>query len=606
MGIETKGTLKRILRRIFSICPGFLVLGFLSATLKACVKLSGLFFPTLLLSEITLSARPKYLLLWAGLCAGIPAVCGTANALIVRKLKIMAKHIENELDLSVHAVSLHMPYAKLENPEIHACFQRLEDGRKMVGPVTSVLQTSFLSIVQYVLCAIAYVPVLCQLILTDAQPGQPAYISTPVFLLGVLLLDSMMIALRNRFQNRSVELVKSFSNVERAYKYYVSLRSNYENGADIRLNRLGEMLKVRMGKYYKDEKRMYSTISSFQGRADTVLYVLKSIQLMLVYGFVVIKTWYGAVSVGGFYLYANALLGCTETMTEIVQQMSDLKAAMQYYADYPVLWKLAVNKEKKQTEGEQHDVKSSAAIVFDHVSFRYPGSEQWILKDVSLTIHRGEKVALVGKNGAGKSTLIKLLVGLYEVDEGAVYIGGKDIRTMEESELANAFATVFQDYRLFAGSVVENITVGAETIDTGRVDHVLEAVGLKKRIEEVGLKRPVSRKLAKDGVLFSGGEGQRLAIARALYKAASCYIMDEPSAALDPLAEKEINEMMMEISQESTLLVISHRLSTCSMLNRIIVLEDGRIIEEGTHRQLIAGNGTYARMWEAQAEHYRD
>lgn len=224
---------------------------------------------------------------------------------------------------------------------------------------------------------------------------------------------------------------------------------------------------------------------------------------------------------------------------------------------------------------------------------------------MNLTIRKGEHIAIVGRNGAGKSTLIKLLTGLYSLETGQIFIHGKEIRKWEESELYSLFGVVYQDYRLLAASVEENITAGAENVDRERVRNVMSSVGLWDMVGEEGLRHSVSRYLSEKGILFSGGEEQKLAIARALYKNAPIVVMDEPAAALDPIAEQEINALLNRLSETHTALVISHRLSTCMACDRILVLDDGRIVEDGTQQELIKQGGIYAKMWETQARHYK-
>lgn len=226
------------------------------------------------------------------------------------------------------------------------------------------------------------------------------------------------------------------------------------------------------------------------------------------------------------------------------------------------------------------------------------------MRNICLTIRPGEKIAIVGRNGMGKSTLIKVLMGLYPVDSGHIFIDGKDINTLDGQELFAMFSTVFQDYRLFAASIADNVAAFEEKPDATRVRCALVKAGFHAE-SDIDLAKQVSRHLSEEGILFSGGEEQKIAIARALYKNAPYYIMDEPSAALDPIAEREMNEHVLNETDGHTLIIVSHRLTACTMANRVIVLEDGRIYEEGSHQELLKRQGLYAQMWEAQAKNYR-
>lgn len=248
-------------------------------------------------------------------------------------------------------------------------------------------------------------------------------------------------------------------------------------------------------------------------------------------------------------------------------------------------------------------------ITLENVSFTYPGTESPVLKNVSLSIKKGEKIALVGYNGAGKSTLIKLIMRLYDPTEGRISRNGRDIRDLRLSEYRDTVGTVFQDFRIFAVSVAENVKAGTvEDTDRDRISYSLERSGLGNKIRslENGIDTEISREFDADGASLSGGEMQKLAIARAFMKDAELMILDEPSAALDPMSEYELNRAMMDAASDKTVIFISHRLSTTLMADRIYMLENGELIEEGDHSALMAKNGRYAEMFRAQSEKYRD
>ena len=251
--------------------------------------------------------------------------------------------------------------------------------------------------------------------------------------------------------------------------------------------------------------------------------------------------------------------------------------------------------------------KGAKEIELDGVSFAYNKENDELLRDISLHILPGEKIALVGYNGAGKTTLVKLLMRLYDVDEGRILADGKEIRSYDVKKYRDSIGTVFQDFQIFAGSIRENVLLDvADSCDEGELRDSLTDSGLMERVDGMakGLDTPLTTEFMEDGMNLSGGESQKLAIARVFYRKAGLMILDEPSSALDPIAEYQLNHAMLSATKDKTVIFISHRLSTTRLADRIIMLERGRIAEQGSHEQLLERNGKYAQMWRMQAGAY--
>lgn len=264
-----------------------------------------------------------------------------------------------------------------------------------------------------------------------------------------------------------------------------------------------------------------------------------------------------------------------------------------------------LNAEPKITDGENHaSVTEPKEIKIENMSFTYPGSDKPTLSDVNLTIKPYEKIALVGFNGAGKTTLTNLLLRLYDVSEGSIKIDGEDIRTVKTSEHRNRFAAVFQDFQIFSCNVGENVALDS-SYNSDDVKSALKHSGFDKKLKS-GTQTELLREFDDEGVMLSGGEAQKIAVARAFYKKCPYVILDEPSANLDPIAEYNLNRAMLEAAEDKTVIFISHRLSTTVNADKIYVMEQGRIIESGSHKELMSKNGTYAEMFNLQAEKYVD
>ena len=251
----------------------------------------------------------------------------------------------------------------------------------------------------------------------------------------------------------------------------------------------------------------------------------------------------------------------------------------------------------------------NSELKLEGVSFRYRDDMEETLKEISLTVKPGEKLAIVGYNGAGKTTLIKLLMRLYDPTSGRIMYHGENIDSFRLYDYRRRIGVVFQDYQMYGASLKENVIMADPDIketDESEITSALERAGFKERMKNLphGLETQVTTEFDKEGINFSGGESQKIAISRAFYKDADILIMDEPSSALDPIAEYELNKAMEEAAQGKTVFYISHRLSTTRDADRIILLENGRIVEEGTHDRLLKKNGIYARMWHAQAGRY--
>jgi len=253
-------------------------------------------------------------------------------------------------------------------------------------------------------------------------------------------------------------------------------------------------------------------------------------------------------------------------------------------------------------------VKIPTKIELKNISFAYSLAAEPIIKNLSLTIEANEKVAFVGYNGAGKTTLMKLLMRLYDPTEGEILVNGRNIKEYSLEEYRQAFGTVFQDYQLFATTIANNVVMEQqEDIDSTKIINALEHSGFSSRLAELeqGIHTPLTREFDNNGTNLSGGEAQKVAIARVFAKECPFIILDEPSSALDPISEYHMNQYMFKAAEHKTVIFISHRLSTTRMADKIFLLENGQITEEGTHQQLMARKGTYAEMFNLQAEKYR-
>ena len=407
-----------------------------------------------------------------------------------------------------------------------------------------------------------------------------------------------------RYQQRS-------RSEEGACKQDTFLLRNYccgiENAKDIRLYGIENWFPKRMKQVYDRRIRINANIWGRMKLMDISNAVFLVARDIVAYGLLIRQVLAGQLSVAEFTFFIGIISGFTAWLTEMVTNFSYLrKAAIQqgYLRAY-----MEMDDCLMQGSGEElAPLSCPPSIEFRDVTFTYPETDRPVLEHLNLTIRPEQKIALVGANGAGKTTLVKLLTGLYRPDSGEILLGGRNIESYSQEEYFDLIGTVFQEPFLMAFSIEENIACCDEQqADHQRVCRCLQRAGLWERIERLpkGVKTPYSKELYEDGESFSGGEAQRLMLARALYKDAPVMVLDEPTAALDPLAEAQMYAQYNDLTADKTSIFISHRLSSTQFCDRVLYLEGGKIVEDGTHQQLMALGGSYAKMFAYQAYYYQ-
>lgn len=388
--------------------------------------------------------------------------------------------------------------------------------------------------------------------------------------------------------------------------YLVTKTESIKLAKDIRIFGLAPWLNG----IYTSTRRMAEAFAARRERVYAwsclVDVVLQFARNGIAYSYLIHRTLTDGLAASEFLLYFTAFTGFSNWVTGLLSEFATLHkeslglSVIQEYIHLP---------EQFRFEGGVPIPKAeSYELKMENVSFRYPGTEKDIIRNMSLTLHPGEKVAVVGLNGAGKTTLVKLFCGFYDPDEGRVLLNGMDIREFNRQEYYDLFSAVFQEMSVLDVTVAEQVAQTVENIDLVKVADCLDKAGLTSRVEKLpsGLQTHVGKIAFLDGVEFSGGEMQRLVLARALYKDGPILILDEPTAALDPIAENDIYIKYHEMTRGKTSLFISHRLASTRFCDRILFLQDGVIAEEGTHEQLLASEGGYAKLFHIQARYYQE
>lgn len=328
----------------------------------------------------------------------------------------------------------------------------------------------------------------------------------------------------------------------------------------------------------------------------------------IIYAYLINLIINGMIDISRFLLLFSAVNGFTEWISGILAELNVLHkqsldiSIIRECLEFAEPFKFEQGIHIKAEANKQYEIK------LENVSFCYPGTERYVLKNINLTLHPKEKLAVVGLNGAGKSTLIKIISGFLDPTAGKVLLNGEDIKNFNRLDYYAMFSAVFQNFSLLAGTVAANVAQDNVDIDMEKVKKCIEKAGLKKKIESLkhGYDTNMNRTVFEDAVLLSGGEMQRLMLARALYKDAPFILLDEPTAALDPIAESQMYQKYHELTKNKSSIYISHRLASTRFCDRIILIDDGIIKEEGTHEELLKKNGEYAKLYAVQSKYYDD
>lgn len=391
----------------------------------------------------------------------------------------------------------------------------------------------------------------------------------------------------------------------RAFGYFGTLTADFSLGKDIRLYNMAPLILGKIKEFSSKIIEIGSDLYSTKGKYTGVTNINLQLQIVIVYGYLCYKVIYSGLSIGNFTMYAGAAASFTATVSIFISEFVDIGNQcrnLQLYRDFEA--RVSVNDRTGETIGKIKNYD----IEFRNVYFKYPRSKDYTLKNISIKIHSGEKLSVVGRNGAGKTTFIKLLTRLYEPTEGEILLCGKNIKEYDYKEYVKLLSVVFQDFKLFAITIKENLTLSdSERVKGKEIIEILEQSGFEEDLKKLpqGIETSVYKYFDKEGIEFSGGQSQKLAIARALYKDAPIVVLDEPTAALDPISEYEIYQEFHKLVGNKTAVYISHRLSSCRFCDKIAVFDNGTIVQYGSHDELISDKDKqYAKMYDAQAKYY--
>ncbi len=608
--------LKCILRGIkivFKIMPKYIPCMLVYVLFSTIPIYTNIFFSAKILDEIIGACRLNILIMYVVFMSCINFFSILISKLGWRYVRVNQMISGDWEDIYLNDKNFNMDFEQVEDFRIRELRQRIEDNRNIGGLNVLIIKLMFLfqNILNLLLSSIMMVKIMF-LFSKQTHSGLLAFANSPwsvIFLIVLTILLSIILAknAQKGYFEKS-QKAKELSIVQKKSHFYINdYLEDSKTGKDVRIfeqhNIIIDTAKEMLDRFFVLNKDFIT----IQFEVDKKLAFFSLFLNACVYIVVTLKTLAGAFSLGVMIKYISLINQFLHNILYLSDSLVKLKENNLYlkllyeYLDYDTKMKSGAKLIKPITENEKY------VIEFHNVSFKYPQSENYSIRNVSFKIHNGEHIAIVGMNGCGKSTLIKLLCRLYDPCEGKITLNGEDIRNYNYSSYLDAFSVVFQDFRLFPITIGQNIA-SSIIYDETKVMNCINSVGITQIINGLpdGLDTNIYKSLDENGVEVSGGEAQKIAIARALYKDGPFVILDEPTASLDPLAESEIYANFNKITENKTSFLISHRLSSCKFCDKILVLDNGEITQEGNHNSLLSNeHGLYYRLWNSQAQYYK-
>lgn len=610
---------------IEGLSPGFLPCCVLQACLNALSPFINIYLSAALINGLLEGWGMIRLLQGVCVMALLNLVCGGLAAWTERLVNVKQNALFAQYDWKLNSRMMELPYEEVERYEVQALRERIRQMANVNGMGLWNLVNPVKAVVRSVFTILFAIAIFCA-VFVQCGPGEgmltgffcSAWASAG---LAALILGNICVNLYtvSRSTKKVFAAFAGLVPINQVYSYYLeNYIDTYHSGKDIRLYRQGDLIRSEMGKLLRDGREPMKRLKGIEFRYNGLGSLAGFAMNLTIYLTVGMRALAGLFPVGSIVQYVGGIGQFVSGFTTFAAQITLLNSnveALELILRYlgmgePEEKSGLIGRGGGQCGGKtvlEEPLRSadSLEIEFRNVSFTYPGTESKALDNLSFAIHPGEKLAVVGVNGSGKTTMIKLLCGLYEPDRGEILVNGRDIRELDQEACRKLFGVVFQDFQLFSFGLGQNLA-GSRIYDGERARAALEEAGFGARLAGMDLETSLYKDFDPQGVEISGGEAQKIAIARALYSQAPILILDEPTAALDPQAEYEVYEKLNHISENRTAIFISHRMSSCRFCGRILVLDGGRLVQEGSHEELLRDSGgRYFELWHAQEQYYR-
>ncbi len=605
----------RGMKELHKVSPQFFPMITLSSILGAITPYVTVFFSAQILKELAGLRREDVLWQWVIATVLCIAVTAIVRALIQRRYNTLNNDIWGRKEILFSHKMLAMDFSELDKQETHDLRAQIQQNENWGGWGIMRAHEAYGKFLTNVVGLTSGIALTANLFTSPVpeSAGRLTVLNHPVFVLAFVVLMIGISILAGKLSAIATKIQGSFANEgtmgNRLFSHFGFASLNKNRSVDIRMNNQQMLISAYFGKdhTFTATGPIAKVTKGKMGICASLGVCISTLITGFIYIFTCLKAWGGAFDVGSITQYVGAATAMATNVFAITGWFGDLEANTPFlekafeFLDIPnAMYQGSLTTEKRADR--QYEVE------FKDVSFKYPGSDIWALRHVNMKFKVGKRLAIVGENGSGKTTFIKLLCRLYDPQEGQILLNGIDIRKYRYDDYMNIFSVVFQDFQLICQPLGANVA-GSMEYDRDRVKKALINAGFGDRLASMdkGLDTMLYKDLSEDGVDVSGGEAQKIAIARALYKDAPFIILDEPTAALDPIAEAEIYSKFNDIAGDKTAIYISHRLSSCKFCDEIAVFHEGGVIQHGTHAELVADvNGKYHELWNAQAQYYTE